>query len=152
MKKVLLIAGLMMCYLLSMASGSMTINSKSGESVKFEFDSQPEVSFLGDKLLVKTADAGTPVEFEMDDIDSISMSDSSGVSETEASTILMRATSMGVMFSNLPADSEIYVYSINGGVVKHLRSNDTQFELRRDELAKGVYIVKINNFTSKITL
>ena len=55
------------------------------------------------------------------------------------------------MFGNLPHDSRVSVVTLDGRTIVSTTASDT-FTLDRSSLTHGIYIVKINNFTTKISL
>ncbi len=121
-----------------------------GESV-FLLDRQPEVAFLAGKLQVTTADE-QPVVFELDDVASIDFPGAqSGVGSTDAPAagITVAVSGSAVTFGNIPAGSMVEVFSASGAAVKALRASGN-LTLDRSELPSGVYIVRINNFVTKV--
>lgn len=135
------------------AAGGLRVTPVSGEPVVFLFDDRPEVSFIAGKLQVKTAMNNTPVVFELDDIDSIDFSGETSISDIEASAeIAVTIDSRGVHFLNVPAGATASVFTLNGITVISTTVGASTFDIDRSQLAAGVYIVKINNFVTKIAL
>ena len=66
------------------------------------------------------------------------------ISQTEANEIKVYNTAGGIAVKNVPAGETINVYSIMGVLVAS--TQNTEIELAQ----KGVYIVKVGNFTTKI--
>lgn len=121
-----------------------------GESV-FLLDKQPEVAFLAGKLSVKVPDE-EGVAFELDDIASIDFLGKSGIETAEAAGGVTVAVSGGlVTFGNIPDGSRVEVYNAAGSLVMASKASES-LSISRSEIPAGVYIVKINNFVTKVSL
>ncbi len=93
-----------------------------------------------------------PVVFELDDVASIDFPGAqSGVGSTDAPAagITVAVSGSAVTFGNIPAGSMVEVFSASGAAVKALRASGN-LTLDRSELPSGVYIVRINNFVTKV--
>ena len=121
------------------------------ESV-FHLDKQPEVSFLGGTLTIGCPNEEA-VAFELDDVASIDFLGKSGVGSAGAVAGGISVTVSGglVTFDGIPAGSLVELYNIAGALVSSTKSEGSH-TIGRSELPGGVYIVKINNFVTKISL
>lgn len=73
------------------------------------------------------------------------------MSTPKQSTIVVASTPGHIVFGNLPHDSRVSVVTLDGRTIVSTTASDT-FTLDRSSLTHGIYIVKINNFTTKISL
>lgn len=133
-------------------SGGLQIELLSDEPVTFLFESQPEVSFAGDKLMVKSNDSSEPVQFEIDNVASIKFTKTSGIDDiASAAGITVSNTFDSIIFGNLPDDSQVIVYSLDGRAIVNLRASG-EYIFSKNSVNHGIYIVKINSFTTKISI
>lgn len=143
---------LLLCYTTGMAGGSLRVTPRSGTPVTFLFDDQPQITFLAGNLKIVTSGQNEPVTFELDDIDSIDFPSASGLSEpADTGGIRFTTDAAGVHFFNLAPQSNVEVYTLCGAIADS-RTADGEFHLLRADHKRGVYIVKINQFVTKISL
>ena len=138
---------------LAMAAG-LILTPHSGEPVTFIFESQPEISFLANHLQIKSTDADQPVSFELDDIESISFDNNVGVESLDSDQAQLYCTydGDGAHFHNIAPGSSVAVYNVSGLQLENIKASEDVFHVTRSKFGKGVFIVKINNITSKIIL
>lgn len=153
MKRFFLSLSLMLTVCAVFASSALIVTPVSGEAVRFVFEQEPEVSFVGSKLHVKTNEAGRTAEFEMDDIESLSFDTASGAAAAEApgSGIVCTHRGESVVFSNIPEGTAAAVYTPDGKVVMTAVAGG-ELTLDRSSLGAGLYIVRIGAFAAKVKL
>ncbi|MDE6278263.1 MAG: T9SS type A sorting domain-containing protein [Muribaculaceae bacterium] len=152
MKRIFLSLSLMLTICAVYASSALIVTPVSGEAVRFVFEQEPEVSFVGSKLHVKTNDASNKAEFEIDNVASLSFDNSSDVSAaTPGSGIVCSHRGDAVVFSNIPEPTAAAVYTVDGKMVLSGVANET-LTLDRSRLGAGLYIVRIGAFTAKVKL
>lgn len=120
-----------------------------GATATVLFDANPELSFTGSKLVVTLPDRDG-LTYELDAVESIVFKTVSGAEDIIADAITMQATAAGVTFGNLGVGTPVTVYDLQGRAVQCAVA-DGSFTLERSTLPRGVYIVKINNFTTKLS-
>lgn len=151
MKKILLLTLLALGTLAASAADALRVKPAGGEPAHFHFDSMPEISFTGSKLHVKTTGA-QPVEFDLDDIEALEFVDLSGIDSAEAPGLNVFADAQGVHFRGAAQGASAAVYSIAGQLLKAATCPAGEFDLNRDEFGRGIYIVRIDGFTTKVAL
>ena len=151
MKKILLLILLLGATIAAGAAECLRIKPLTGEAVTFLFEDQPEVSFAGSKLQVKTASA-SPVSFEMDDIESIDFNQTTGASLADAAGISLRADALGFHLAGAPDGASAMVFDIAGHLLRSAECPAGEFHLLRSDFGRGVFIVKIEGFTAKVVL
>lgn len=152
-KIVLLLALLMVTTTSAIAQISLRVNHVNGSETVFVLDKQPEVALMAGKLHITTAQ-DEPVDFEIDDVESIDFLGKSGVDSAKDDVVAGISVSVSgsiVTFGNIPAGSMVEVFNTAGSLVAAAKASDT-YTISRSELASGVYIVKINNFVTKVSL
>ena len=145
MKRFLSLTFGLLAFLLASAFDGLKVTPVSGDPVVFLFEKQPEASFLAGKLQIKTQ-GEAPVSFELDGVAAVEFVKSSAVRDIAATD------SEGAVFSNIPEGTAARVFTTAGRLALSRQVAGGEFRLRRSELSPGVYIVKINQFVTKITL
>ncbi|MDD5871528.1 MAG: T9SS type A sorting domain-containing protein [Bacteroidales bacterium] len=129
---------------------ALQVTLKSGEPAIFLFEDSPEISFLAESLQIKTLGA-EPATYEIDAVESIDFVDYGSATSLNRSTILVATTPGQIVFRNLPRGSRVCVVALDGRTIVNTTASDS-FTLDRGSLSHGIYIVKINNFTTKISI
>ena len=150
MKRILLTGAMLLSMICLHAAQYMTVTPLTGDPVSFRFDTQPEISFLSGKLQVKTADGTTPTKFDIDDVESITFTDAGGVDSPTESMMYFTSDADGLHYFNVAQEAQATVYDIKGVCLKSCSVSGGEFHVSRAEFGKGIYIVKINNLTTKI--
>lgn len=134
----------------SVAQVSLRVTHVSGDESVFLLDRQPEVSFLAGTLTI-SAPGEEAMALELDDVASIDFLGVSGLDAPVAAGGITVAVSGGlVTFGNIPEGSRAEVYAISGSLVSAMECSGS-LSIGRSELPAGVYIVKINEFVTKVT-
>lgn len=153
MKKLLLIAALLLCGFGIHADNCLTVTTAAGGVVTYHFADKPELKFLGGTVKVTTQAGHDPVTFELSEIESIKLEDATGVeAPVETAKMAVITDTAGIHFHGVEDGAQAVVASVDGRVVVNTVVNGGEFHLLRGDLAKGVYIIKINKFTTKIIL
>lgn len=151
MRKLLLPAFLLAASLFAGAAEGLRVQPYTGEAVMFRFDSQPEVSFLGSKLQVKTAESPA-VTFELDNIESIEFAKTTGAELAPGCGIVMSVDAEAVRFTNVADAAHAVLVDLAGKTLLSQVCSGGEFAIRRADYPHGVYIVKIDGFTTKVIL
>ena len=122
-------------------------------------DDEPVLEFNDDRTVTASTPSkpdSEPLTLDFDDIDKCEYGEpddyTSSLIETTKSAITVRLDADGVTFGNLPDGAEIEVYAIDGTVVLRTNPGLDAFRLDRQMLGHGVRIVRIGQFTTKLTL
>ncbi|MGN0222593.1 MAG: T9SS type A sorting domain-containing protein [Muribaculaceae bacterium] len=152
MKTLLLAAICLMASAIGQASvvDCLEVVLTSGPCATFLFDRQPEITFVDSKLQITTADDSS-VAYDLDDVVDIQFKTFDSTLAADLQSITITATGEGIVVANLPADSSVAVYDLNGRAIIQAVASES-FTISRQDLGRGVYVLKINNFATKITL
>ena len=129
---------------------ALQVTLKSGEPAIFLFENNPEITFIAESLKISTL-GNEPTTYEIDAVESIDFVTYGSVSTPKQSTIVVASTTGHIVFGNLPHDSRVSVVTLDGRTIVSTTTSDT-FTLDRSILTHDIYIVKINNFTTKISI
>lgn len=152
MKKLLiiaisLIAGISCAF--GIEANGLEVALSSGETATVLFDARPELSFVGSRLVITLPDR-EGLSYELDDVESIVFKTVAGIDDICANTITMEADSQGITFGHLAEGSQVAIYDLQGRTVQSTTATE-RYTIARGTLPRGVYIVKINNFTTKLS-
>lgn len=114
------------------------------------FEEQPVVNISSGKLSVK-ASQGDPVVFEIGDIAEISFGDVSG--ETAIDRVKDFAFVLengGGLLRGIPEGVTPRVYTLDGRMLPTPPCSDGTLRLSSETLGKGVFIVKVGSFSTKV--
>ena len=153
MKKLFLFAALLFAALAATAAkpSMLKVNLVAGDPVTFLFDTKPEISFLGNQLRVTSLEHLAPVTFDFDNIQFLDFPEYDSVGEIPSSEITVATTPQAIVIGNLPEGSVVDVFSINGTNVFHSEASES-CSIDRSRLGKGIFIVKINRTSFKISI
>lgn len=129
---------------------AVRIKPVTGDDVVILFTANPEVTYTATG--VKVSSTQDPVSFDFDDIEFIDFVKSTSVQEVAGTPISMRVTPQALIIENVESGSSLAVYALDGRAILNTLIPDTSYSIDRSRLAKGVYIVKINKTTFKISL
>ncbi len=144
MRKLLFFFALLMMGVAHAEPDVLRVSLSTGEPVTFRFAAEPEISFTGHVLSVKSKLSADPVRFELDDVVAVEFVTNSGFDAADAQAGIS-------VTANLPENSAVSVYSLDGRMVL-VTFAEGSWMLDRGMLGQGVYIVKINNFVTKISI
>ena len=123
-----------------------------GSTAAVFFEAQPVVTISSGKLNIK-ANEGDPVAFELTDIAELSFGDVSG--ETAIDKVKDFAFVLqngGALLRDIPQGEEVRIYSLDGKCIATPPVNQGSLLLNRALLGKGIFIVKVGSFTTKVQL
>lgn len=128
----------------------LVVTAMDGTTTKYLLDGMPQVKIEKPYLVISSgmASVSLPLENlqhmhyakatdEATAIEDIKVHDEKGDSER-------------IDFSNLPADANVSIYTLDGKLVQALRPNGRALSLPLGSLQSGVYVVKVNDVTYKI--
>ncbi len=151
MRKFLLMLSLLITFAASAAESiALRVIPTSGEPVTFLLDTKPEVQFSGQTLVISSTAQPVGVRFEMDKVDNIDFTTVTALNEMEQPGITVTYATGMVTFANIPADTDISVYTTDGRCVTQTRATG-EFSLSVSDLAAGIYIVRVGTFVTKIS-
>lgn len=125
------------------------ITPKAGDAVLVSFESQPEISFLADGVKVTSADAASPITFQFDDIQSIDFTSETEVNSVEESALKIATFPDRVEFYNIPENSSLRVFSINGQLVYSENASGSA-TIYKSDFGHGVFVIAVGNNTFKV--
>lgn len=154
MKKLrLFAASLLLCATATaMADGykSVEVRESDGTITLIDLSDELETTFDNEKVFFN--DGNIYFEFLNYKVKSFSFGQTtSGISSAEAGSSMPDMSRGRMSFSNLPANSRIMVISAGGSVVSDVRA-EGQYTMSLDNIPAGVYIVKVNKMSYKVTV
>ncbi len=129
---------------------AVRIKPVAGDEVVILFTANPEVTYTATGVTVSSTQ--DPVSFDFDDIEFIDFVRSSSVQEVAGTSVSMRVTPQALIIENAEPGSSLAVFALDGRSLLNTSIPDTSYSIDRSRLAKGVYIVRINKTTFKISL
>lgn len=123
--------------------------------VTVELEDQPELTVAEGRLVVASRKAGEPVEIEIDNIAEIRFSQGgTGIGDAGSGAqgitcVLQRGAAL---FRGIPEGAAVRVCTADGRSVAVPACPGGEMRLSRELLGRGIYIVRIGAFTTKITL
>lgn len=131
---------------------TLIVLMKNGTETAFFLQDKPKVTFEGTNLKV-SATSGD-VTFALADVQRFTyeMRSSTGISEQVAESTAVTFDDGILVVSQLKANSSVSVYALDGKLIRHLKPQRTgTYRLNLSELPTGLYLVKADNITYKIT-
>lgn len=132
---------------------SVRVTFNSGKEATYDFSGNPELLFTDGKLTVKSGATELLSPCQLDDVTMIDfVSKPVGVTTPDAEAPLnFRFTGDALVISNIPADSQLAVYTLDGKTALSTTASG-EFTLSRGDLAAGVYIVRVNGTATRIII
>lgn len=119
-----------------------------GSTATISFDENPVIKLQPEKLIVQTDVATT--EFDRSAVARFNyVTDLSGVDAIKYGDFEVKDNGASLHFSNLPADSDIKLYSTEGKLLKSATATGS-YHIGIADLPAGVYIVNVNGVSTKI--
>lgn len=150
MKKLVLLLALLFSFVGAFAEGSLNIRTKNGDVVTIKYADQPEIKFNGTKMTITTAATDQPVVIELTDIDGMEPEKPAGIGAVADNLMTIMTDASGVHFTAVPEGATVLVAGIDGRVWVNTVVNDGEYHIYAADYAKGIYIVKVNQFTTKV--
>ena len=142
-----LIAASAFCALSMNAQTNLAVQLKSGTMQKFDI-SINKMLVSSQSLAVYTTDVKA---FAISDIQSLKFVQvATGISAVNGNGLAVNRQGDHLTITGAKPDDQVSVYSVNGQTVGHFRATE-EGTLNLSGLRRGVYIMKINNKTIKIS-
>lgn len=148
MKKILAI--LLMLAALPVAAQQMLVDKHIGENEIVDIENLKQITFNGIKVNIEQTDGATSSN-SMSAINQITFGDYTAISDVkESSEELITYVSGDEIAVNCAAGSTVTIYSLVGTPVLNVRLGSDYGRISIAGLPKGVYIVKVQERTTKI--
>lgn len=136
----------------AMASNVLVIHLTSGETYRYILlEETPTISFQGDQIVVEASSGDVSFNMQAVTFFNYETQDATGIEE-EISQEGMQMNGDRLAFNGLPAGCPIYIYGVGGQLyLKMAADADGNAVVDLTSLNKGVYIVKANEISTKIT-
>jgi len=131
---------------------TLIVELKNGSTTAFFLKDRPQVKFSGTDLKVSSATGD--VTFALADVKTFTYAkkDPSGVDEQVLDPAGVAFENNVLVISQLKANAIACVYAMDGKLVRQLRATRYgTYRLNLSELPSGLYLVKVENVTYKIT-
>ena len=136
------------CALTMNAQTNLAVQLKSGTTQKFDISSINKMLVSSQSLAVYTTDVNA---FAISDIQSLKFVQvATGISAVNGNGLAVNRQGDHLTIMGAKPDDQVSVYSVNGQTVGHFRATE-EGTLNLSGLRRGVYIMKINNKTIKIS-
>ena len=150
MRKLLLTMSLMAMGVVSYAEGyaGILVTMVDGTTATISFEENPVIKLQPEKLIVQTDVATT--EFDRSAVSRFNyVTDLNGIDIIGKDDVAVVGNGSSLYFSNLPADSDIKLYSTEGKLLKSATATGS-YHIGIADLPTGVYIVNVNGVSTKI--
>ena len=136
----------------AMASNVLVIHLTSGETYRYILlEETPTISFQGDQIVVEASSGDVSFNMQAVTFFNYETQDATGIEE-EISQEGMQMNGDRLAFNGLPAGCPIYIYGVGGQLyLKMTADADGSAVVDLTSLNKGVYIVRANEISTKIT-
>ena len=121
---------------------------------QFVLADKPTVTFEGTQLKVTCEKASASASFNLSDVIRFTYAgkDAAGIDEMTVDPAEISMQDGTLVISQMKANSTVNVYSTDGKLVRQLKAQRSgTYRLNLSELPSGLYIVKADNITYKIT-
>lgn len=129
---------------------SVTMTMVNGVTTTVKLSGEPTIKFVDDKLIITTKEA--TAEFDRQEIMQLNYNVVAGVENINHDSISVVNNGEALIFENLPANSRIMVYDLSGRLLKSYIADSYIFELPFSCFFKGIYIVRVNGVSTKISV
>lgn len=138
-----------------MAQNVLVIHLKDGSDRRYILlDEEPVITFTSDKIVITSERNSTELGLAMADVSYFNYDGGNGTTRIEETVVPggMNLTGDQLALSGLPAGSDIYIYGVGGQLFMETKADDEgNAVIDLTSLNTGVYIVKANNISTKIT-
>lgn len=129
------------------AQTNLAVQLKSGATQKFDISSINKMLVSSQSLAVYTTDVNS---FTTSDIQSLKFQVTTGISAVNGNELTVNRQGDQLTIAGIKSNDQVSVYSVNGQAVGHLQATE-EGTLNLSGLSRGVYIMKVNNKTIKIS-
>lgn len=131
----------------------LIVNTSVSDPIIVLIENQPEVTVSEGCLVITSKSVDSPVKIEIDDISEIKFGDASSASlSAPAVGIVCQLLPEAAIFKGVPENADIRICTIDGRNVPVQKCVDGELCLTRSILGKGIFVVRIGAFVTKITL
>lgn len=131
----------------------LLLSTKASGEVKVFFESHPVITAFNGKLQITLSSPSDTMEYEISDIAEIRFSDSASVNSIKRIPgFSMVVRQDGVLIKGIPQGVVPQAYTIDGISVPLPGISNGELMLSREALGRGVYVLKVGAFTTKIKL
>lgn len=131
----------------------LLLSTKASGEVKILFESHPVITASRGKLQITLSSPSDTMEYEISDIAEIRFSDSASVNSIKRIPgFSMVVRKDGVLIRGIPQGVVPGAYTTDGISVPLPDSRNGELMLSREALGRGVYVLKVGSFTTKIKL
>ena len=153
MRKLLLLFALMICFAATAADypTALRVTNTSGDAMTFLFETQPELQMSAKRFTVKSTAHPAGVTFDFDNVEAIDfITAPTSLEDTPEQGIVMTMANGTLFFTNVPENSPVTVYTTDGRQV--LADNASgEFSINIADMPRGIYIVRLANFATKVS-
>lgn len=137
-----------------MAQNVLVIHLTNGSEERLVLlDEEPVITFSGEKILISKNSSSTELELSMAAVNYFNY-EGNGATRIEGTITPdgMSFTGDHISFSGLPAGSDVFIYGVGGQLFKATKADEEgNAFIDLTSMSTGVYIVKANNISTKIT-
>ena len=130
----------------------LVVLTKDGQKIAFALSELPKVTFTQTELCIKVSDyeyvypLSDMVRFTYEGVKI-----PSGITDIDTGEKVFSLTGDALVFSSLPEDSELRIYSVSGMLVFNKKVEQAgEYSFSLAGLAAGTYVVNVNGSTYKI--
>ena len=133
---------------------TLIVLTKNNVMHQFVLADKPKVTFEGNQLKVTCEKASASASFNLSDIIRFTYEgkDAAGIDELTVDPAEISMEGGTLVISQMKANSTVNVYSMDGKLVRQLTAQRAgTYRLSLSSFPAGVYLVKADNYTFKIT-
>ena len=130
----------------------LIVETLDGQKTEIRLETQPKVYNRGMELAIVSTE--TTITLPLSQLKRMTfrpVDETLGIGDVKASDGDDASPREMINFSQLPPRSHIDIYALDGRLLRSERVGDTSSALSLDELGRGVFLVKINGVTYKIS-
>lgn len=130
---------------------NLAVYAKDGLKVWYALDEKPKITFTDTDLIITTK--GVEVSYPLKDMARLIYENKevTGIKKLHDDKVLFTLDGESIIFPCLKIKDIVSLYAINGTLIfKKNISTDGEYAFSLSDIAKGVYIVKVNSLTYKI--
>lgn len=147
------VADLKQISFLAMEDGDqgLIVKTLGGETVGVRFQTNPVVTVVSGKLNIKSSDPD-PVQIEITEIAEITFGEVAADALNDLKGFEFLLQEGGALLRGIPAGTQPRVYSLDGRQLPTPAIHGGELLLNRASLGKGIFVVKVGTFVTKIQL
>lgn len=145
---------------------ALHIHTASQGIVTILLEEEPEITFNDNRTMTveikadtETGNESQPITISFDDVKTCTYGDKDDYVETSVSPIAPDRSDIcisfsgdNVVFSNIPDDTLVDVFTLDGAMVMQGFAKAGSFTIVRRSLEQGIYLVRIGDFATKLSL